>query len=374
MTFYFTHTLAKLARLQGLGMIEQDEGIVTFFKFDNLGFYQIGTKYYESLNIEDVLDPLIDWHNKMDSLAETSPYNKKNRKSVYLKAIDKNEETGDYLVTLWKSINSNDGSVFGLRADQAPSDNTIVNADEATKEKVIWGKPAYYWFIPSQNVFASIKFSNTLTDSDVLNTYIKDYVQFRSNINAPIVEKKVNKAGDEYETVHWKGPNGNLWLRVDSHRYTKVTENADLEIIARDITHFVKKEEIVTTAHDPEDWTRYFQDLPFISKPSGGGNRSVSVIVDAKPTGDELKAMMETYHQDYGTKNNKKSNLGFRKEGTGSQTYWLDEFIVKSVLTVPQNTSSHYSHITLFNSIKIKRNYLLAPFTVEEVAKAIVVK
>lgn len=358
----------------GLGMIEIDEGIVTFFYFHNLGFYQVGTDYSEPIRIEHVLDSLIDWHDKMDSLAETSPYNKKNRKSVYLKAIDKNEETGDYLVTLWKSINTDDGSVFGLRADRAPSDNTIVNADEANEEKVIWGKPAYYWFIPSLNVFASIKFNNTLTDADVLNSYIKDYVQFRSNINAPIIERKTNIRGEEYETVHWKGPHGNLWLRIDSRRYTKITKNADLNLIAKNITHFVKKEEIITSAQQPDDWTRYFKGLPFISKRGGDGSRSVSVVVDARPTGKELKAMMETYHQNYGTNKNKKSNLGFRKEGTGSQTYWLDEFIVKSELNVPITGTSHYSHKTLFNSIKIDRNNLLAQFTVEDIAEKAVVE
>lgn len=351
-------------------MIAEDEGIVTFFKFKNLGFHQVGTDYFEPIQIETILDRLIEWHDKMDSLAETSPYNKKNRKSVYLKAINKNEETGDYLVTLWKSINSNDGTVYGLRADEAPSDEKIVNADEAADEKVIWGKPAYYWFVPSLDIFASIKFNNTLTDSDTLHSYIKDYVQFRSNINTPVIEKKINIAGEEYETVHWKGPHGNLWLRVDSRRYTKVTENADLEIIARDITHFVKKEEIVTTAHKPEDWTRYFNGLPFISKRGAGGSRSVTVIVDARPTGKELGEMMDTYHQHYGTAKNKKSNLGFRKEGTGSQTYWLDEFIVKSILTVPFSFSSHYSHETLFKGIKDSRNIILAPFKAEIIAKA----
>ncbi|GAA0824001.1 hypothetical protein GCM10009111_34430 [Colwellia asteriadis] len=355
-------------------MIETDEGIVTFFYFNNLGFYQVGTDYSEPIGIELILDSLTDWHDRMDSLAETSPYNKKNRKSVYLKAIDKNEETGDYLVTLWKSINTDDGSVFGLRADRAPSDNTIVNADEANEEKVIWGKPAYYWFIPTLNVFASIKFNNTLTDADVLNSYLKDYVQFRSNINGPIIEGKVNKAGEEYEAVHWKGPHGNLWLRIDSRRYTKITKNADLSLIAKDITHFVKKEEIITSAKQPDDWTRYFKGLPFISKRGGDGSRSVSVVVDARPTGKELKAMMETYHQNYGTSKNKKSNLGFRKEGTGSQTYWLDEFIVKSGLTVPITNTSHYSHKTLFSSIKVDRNNLLAQFTVEDVAEKAVVE
>lgn len=347
----------------GINMNEENEGIVTFFRFENLGFYQVGTDYHEPIQIEDILDSLSIWHKKMESLAETSPYNKRNRKSVYLKAIDKNEETGDYLVTLWKSINTNDGSVFGLRADHAPSDETIINADEATKEKVIWGKPVYYWFIPKLRIFASIKFNNTLTDSDVLQTYIKDYVQFRSDLNTPVIEKRLNNKGVEYETVYWKGPHGNLWFRVDSRRYTKVTENADLNLIAKDITHFVKKEEIDTTEQENTDWTRYFKGLPYVSKRASGGSRSVTVIVDARPTGRELKAMMDTYHQKYGTSKNKKSNLGFRKEGTGSQTYWLDEFIVKASLNLPVNTVSHYTHDTLFQHIKHQRNGLLAPFS-----------
>ncbi|MGL1957686.1 MAG: hypothetical protein OCD00_10260 [Colwellia sp.] len=186
------------------------EGIVTFFRHTNLGFYQVGTDYHEPITIEEVLNSLTEWHSERDSLSETAPYKSKTRKTVYLKDISKNESTGDYLITLWKSINANDGSVYGLRANQSPSDNDLVNADEAAEEEIIWGKPAYYWFIPSAGVFASIKFHESITDSDVLNNYIKDYIQFRSDINSPTIETRTNKAGNEYETVYWDGPHGKL--------------------------------------------------------------------------------------------------------------------------------------------------------------------
>lgn len=339
------------------------EGIVTFFKHTNLGFYQIGADYHEALKIEDVLCSLTNWFKERDLLSETAPYKSKKIKTVYLKDISKNEKTGDYLVTLWKSINANDGSVYGLRANKSPSDSKFINADEAAEEEVIWGKPAYYWFIPSVGVFASIKFNESITDSDVLNKYLKDYVQFRSNINSPTIERKTSKEGIEYETVHWDGPHGNLWLRIDSRRYTKVTENADLNLIAQDITHFVKKEEIITSSGQDEDWTRYFRDLPYVSKAKSRKTRTVSIVVDAEPTGEQLKAMMEKYHQDYGTSKNKKSNLGFRKEGTGSQTYWLDEFVVKLILEVPGGVEeSHFSHETILTHLNEQRGELLAPF------------
>ncbi|NMP32607.1 hypothetical protein HII17_13655 [Thalassotalea sp. M1531] len=339
------------------------EGIVTFFKHTNLGFYQIGADYHEPLEIEEILNSLTDWFNERDLLSETAPYKSKRRKTVYLKDISKNDDTGDYLITLWKSLNANDGNVYGLRANESPNDNRLINADEQAEEEVIWGRPAYYWFIPSAGVFASIKFHESITDSDVLNKYIKDYIQFRSDINSPTIETRTNKAGEEYETVYWDGPYGKLWLRVDSRRYTKITENADLDLIARDITHFVKKEEIITHSEQDEDWTRYFKNLPYVSKAKSGSTRSINIVVDAKPTGKQLKAMMEKYHQDYGTNKNKKSNLGFRKEGTGSQTYWLDEFVVKSVIEIPgEEEQSHFNHSTIFTYLNEQRGRLLAPF------------
>ncbi len=347
------------------------EGIVTFFQFNELGFYQRNSDYREDISIDDILDRVVTWHKGRDRISETAPIKNGNRRTTYLKAIDKNEETGDYLITLWRSLIAHDGKVYGLRKGQAIDDDAIVNSDESGGDDVIWGLPAYYWFIPSLNIFASIKFPETVTDLDIMTHYIKDFVYYRSNINNPITETRTDQNGNEYEAVYWKGPHGNLSFRCDAKRFKKITHQADLELVASDITHFVKKETIQEEDEENKNWTRYFEGLPYVPKNQKKPDRTILVTVDARPTGKELKKMIEAYAIKYQSsdKDLKKSNLGFKTEGNNSQTIWLDEFIIKTTIDMPGDATSHYRHETFFKTIKSQREFLLAAFQSADVSK-----
>ncbi|HCP5956459.1 TPA: hypothetical protein POA47_004933, partial [Escherichia coli] len=141
---------------------QMSEGLVTFFKYKQLGFHKRGDSYYEPLMMADMLESLHTWFSSRTSLADTLLWDDNtpgysSRKKVYLKGIERNESTGDYVVILWRAIGNGNG-VYGIRSDSALSDDRLYSADEELDgENVIWGEPAYYWFVPSLNIFASIK-------------------------------------------------------------------------------------------------------------------------------------------------------------------------------------------------------------------------
>ena len=353
------------------------EGLVTFFKYEKLGFFKRGAEDGEPLGMTEMLEDLHEWHRSRSSLADTLPWDSEtpgyqNRKKVYLKAIQHNPETGDYMVVFWRAVGNGNG-VYGIRSDAALSDTRLYNADDAVDDgaQVIWGEPAYYWFIPRHNIFASIRFKSSVTDTDLINRYLKDYMWLHSDIRQKTCEVKESMKGGQYTTVFFKSENGgedHLWFRIESKQYTKLTAQADLESIASEITHFVQRD--VISAEEMQErtwWTRVCGTLPFVSSQVTRDTRRVELIVEATPTADELQEMLDTYHERYGQGGQNWSNIGFRKEGAGG-TCWLDEFVVKSVLFVSDlssnvDDSGHYTTERLFNALHLTRDRLLAPFT-----------
>lgn len=354
-------------------------GLVTFFKYTQLGFYRYGDEdYHEPLAMDDMLSSVYDWFQDRISLEDTLLWDDETpgysrRKKVYLKSIEKDNETGEYILVLWRAVGSGDG-VYGIRADARLDDDTLYDANNAAGgERVIWGEASYYWFIPSRNLFASIRFSNSIADTSLLNTFFRDFMWLHSDIRAKLREVKEGKQGT-YTSVTFpaqrEGENGNLWLRINSKQYTKLTTRADLSAIARDITHFVKREVIAAREENRPDWTRLFGGLPFVSAEVTKDTRKVEVNIEAKPTADELRRIFEQYNDDYNGGLDGWRNLGFKKEGVGG-ICWLNSFVVKSVLPIDDTTgggvdeTGHYTASRLFTALLFKRDGLLAPFGAE---------
>lgn len=347
------------------------EGLVSFFKYKSLGFYKVGDTYHEDLNMTAMLDSLLEWHRTRSSIADTLLWDDEtpgysNRKKVYLKAIDKNESTGDFIVILWRAVGSGTG-VYGIRSDVSLAQAEVVNADDSIgNNQVIWGEPAYYWFIPSLNIFASLKFNSSIADTELMNHYLKDFVLLHSNFKQKTKEIREGKHG-QYTSVSFKSETGQkLWFRIYSAQYTKLTEEADLDLIASEITHFVKREVISAQTQQNTDWTRYFRNLPFLSQSITKHSRKVEITIDAAPTVEELRDIFDSYGEQYSHTGDNWTNLGFKKEGVGG-VCWLNEFIVKNTLLVSDisqsDDSGFYSTERLFNALHLKRDSLLAPFT-----------
>ncbi len=354
-------------------------GIVTFFKYTQLGFYRYHTdEYCEPMEMDVLLATLHEWFQDRISLEDTLLWDDETpgysgRKKVYLKAIERDERTGDYILVLWRAVGGGDG-VYGIKADARLDDNRLYDANDAANgERVIWGEASYYWFVPSRNLFASIRFPNSIADTRLMNSFFKDFILLHADIREKYREIREGTHGS-YTTVsfpsHREGETENLWFRISSKQYTKLTTQADLGAIARDITHFVKREVISAREENQSGWTRLFGRLPFVSAEVTKDTRKVEVNIEAKPTADELQQIFEQYAEDYNADLGGWRNVGFRKEGIGG-ICWLNSFVVKNVLPIDDTTgggvddTGHYTTQRLFIALEFKRSGLLAPFGFE---------
>ncbi|MEI9598031.1 hypothetical protein V5030_02085 [Moellerella wisconsensis] len=351
-------------------------GAVTFFEYTNLGFYQYGGDYNEPLDMDVMLKSLHSWYQNRISLEDTllwddcTPgYSK--RKKVYLKSIEKNEDTGDYIVILWRAIGSGDG-VYGIKASARLDDEELYDSNSATNgDKVIWGEAAYYWFIPELNVFASIRFPNSVADTEIMNLFIRDFINLHSDLGDKQKILKDGKDGPYISTSFApKNPQvkGNLWFRIYSKQYLKHTTESDLEQMAKEITHFVKRDVIAARVKKVDDWTRFFKGLPFVSSSIEKDTRKVEINIEAKPTPAELGNIFEQYKKDYDSDLGGWRNLGFKKEGSG-KIFWLNSYVIRTELPVDDSTeggqddTGHYTASRLFLALKFRRYSLLLPFS-----------
>lgn len=351
-------------------------GLVTFFQYTQLGFYRYGhDEYHEPLALGELLSSLHNWFQERISLEDTLLWDEdtpgySHRKKVYLREISRDDESGEYILVLWRAVGNGDG-VYGIKADASLDDSSLYNADSAAEgERVIWGEAAYYWFLPSRNLFASIRFPNSIADTQLMNKFFHDFIWLHSDIRQKFREVKQGSTG-LYTTVTFpaqsEGQTGNLWFRIQSKQFTKLTTQADLGAIARDITHFVKREVISARAENQPDWTRLFGGLPFVSAEVTKDSRKVEVNIEAKPTAEELRSIFQQYSEEYTGNLDGWRNIGFKKEGVGG-ICWLNSFVVKSVLPVDDTTgggvdnSGHYTASRLFTALEFTRARLLAPF------------
>lgn len=221
---------------------------------------------------------------------------------MYLKAIERDPLTGDYMIVLWRAIGQGNG-VYGIRADSKLDDNRLYNADDAAEDdaKVIWGEAAYYWFVPDKKVFASIRFHNSVADTLMLNSFFRDFMWLHSNIKRKVREVKDGRQGN-YTSVYFKSDDDNnnekLWFRCETKQYTKLTTQADLGKIARDITHFVKREVIAARDVQENDWLASSK-VYLCFWWSDEADSKIEVNIDAKPTEDELRKIFDSYNDEY---------------------------------------------------------------------------
>ncbi|WP_158972584.1 hypothetical protein [Paraglaciecola sp. L3A3] len=349
------------------------DGLVTFFEFKDLGFFKRNTdgqEYKEDLNLNELLSDIKSWYEDRVDISDTLMWDSDTlgysaRKRIYIKSFERNDDTGDFILVLWRAVGNGDG-VFGIPANTSLNDSALYNADDSTGDvNVIWGEPVYLWLIPNKRAFATIKFAKSVSDTDALTRLLSDFVKLQSSLRERQVVEKERADGSKFLSISFLASDGstNLWFRCSSKMFTKATEQADLSAMARDITHFVKREKVSARVGHNNSWERLFEGLPFVSATLTKETRNVEVVIEAKPTGEELRTLFETYNDHYAGGLDKWVNLGFRKEGAG-KTVWLNEFVIKNFLNVPGDyDQSYYDPSTLFAALHLVRDNLIAPLS-----------
>ncbi|PMG45630.1 hypothetical protein BCU90_17350 [Vibrio lentus] len=361
------------------------KGTVTYFDLKEFGFYRLRKKKdpeYITGDIPQVIDSLFTWLDGK-TVCNTIPWDaetNQRRTSMYCRSYAKNEATGDTVLVLWKDVGDSTGNVHGAYANSNVGSDTsdgLTSGSEVAGEGVIWGQPCYYWLIPSENKVASIKFTSSIADTESLCHYVKAFVDYRGQFpNKKVTERTIANARSSREvkiksfTFEHKDEKGKTFrtnFKMRSKMYKKASASLDYERLADEVSHIVYRETISASVNDTRPlWSKMFDKLGSglgFQAPPTKGSREIEVIVDANPSPHELRGLVTRYGEEH-DETSDWNNIGLKLGGRSESTTWLDEYVVRDELLVPQVENEVYTADQLLRAITAQRTRLVSELAV----------
>jgi len=322
-------------------------GHINFFTISECGLFQADTDSSFGIDVDETFSLIANWVAEND-FESTLPWAKDkwaNGALCYCHDLYHDDDTGDYLVVLWKSGPGSSGKLLGADPTATVGKGKIVEYGRKFRKPVIWGYPCYYWVMPSLKMVASIKFEHSICDKDLFQDWI--VAAITSRVKHPNKEKI--HTSEKYVRLHFTdGSQGSTRFRYSFKMSLKIlqTSSTRLSDLQSRITHIVKRETIeLKHRNDREKWMGVFDSI-INSNSVGTTKRQIEVKVEAKPSLDELKNIIEK-HGSAPREKGDWDRVGF---DTDSGKVWVDEYRMTSSLNFKYD-SSVISAADLFNHL-----------------------
>lgn len=342
-------------------------GHMNFFAVEKCGLYKVNNDTPFGCEIEETFDLIMNWVGSR-SLAETTPWDPETRGSkskCYCRGIYKDNATGDFVVVLWKSDTDSNGTLMGAIEDSSLGDEKIVEYTNNYKgQKVIWGRPCYYWIIPSLQTVVSIKFEHSVCDTQLFQEWVIACINNR--VQHPNKSKETTERGF-VRLSYIDGREDNPYryaYRFDLHLRSLNTSKAELSELSSKVTHIIRRETILVKANNErEDWVNKLNNLiPFVSAAPKSKKRQIEITAEARPTPLELKSIIET-HAKENRSDGAWDNVGFRK--SDGRVAWVDKYRLKETIYVSNYNSGIFSAESLFKHLSSNRDKYLSSIRME---------
>jgi hypothetical protein len=363
--------------MDGLNLM--DNGLVTFFDISACGFYRLKKDSKElDHKFGSITETILDLSNWLvdKKFEQTIPWNVNSlpgKPKIYCRGIAVDPKTQDAVIVIYRAVGDSTGNIHGVKvgADVGPkAKGTVVAGTEHDGDKIIWGQPCYYWFIPKLNKMASINFPHSSSDTSKLCTYIREHV----NNNSLFGERKqttreMPNSKDPTNTtkiVSTTFPHGtgkdkcNCLFKLDVKELKVETMKEDLDKMRPKITHTIIRDvatNVVSDTRTPflkvasEFMPSLFGEAPITTTPA-----KIEVVVDGAPSIEELNKLFTSRETALGW-----SDVGFRMSGSNSTT-WLTEYTVRTnIEIISSDGEDHYSPEVLLNEINRIRDDLIEP-------------
>lgn len=343
------------------------KGHFNFFKVTGCGFYKHGDASPHSCGIKETFRLISAWVQGRP-LADTIPWDPKHTRTgapkCYCHDMYEDEETGDFLLVLWKSETDSVGTLWGASETAATGKGKVVEyTNKYRGEKVIWGRPCYYWIVPEHETVISIKFDHSVCDSQMLqdwvtrciNNRVKHEMKTRQTTEKGFVRYSF---GDGAE-----GGESRYAYRFDVKLRSMDTASAEMRELASRVTHIVRREtiQLAQGTDDRAAWIKAFDKIPYLNPKPKAKQRQIEVRAEAKPTPAEMEKIIEEFARE-NRKSSDWDNIGF---DTDKGTVWVDKYRLHVEAHVNQEKPGIFPAAALYEQLTGpgKRDRLLLPLT-----------
>ncbi len=338
-------------------------GHMNYFSVNKCGLYRQNDKKPSGLELTETFKLIGEWVAGKP-LADTLPWDSRSRSGIskcYCKDIYTSEDNRDILLVLWKSDTDDTGTLLGAREDAKTGEGDVVTyTNNYRGKKVIWGRPCYYWIIPSKQLVISIKFDHSVCDSQLFQDWVSASITNR--VKHPNKKKEMTETGQTRLSFTDGTLGGEMRFRYlfDVHLKTIDTANSKLNELAQNVTHIIKRETIsITPADERAKWVQLFDKVPYLKSQAKARVRHIEIRAEARPNASEIRDIIEKFANE----NRKQSdwdNVGFTT--ADNRTVWVDRYRLKNSMHFDHNMKGSISAVDLYEEIRKKRDSFLAPF------------
>lgn len=330
-----------------------------FYEVERCGYYKYGQDGCYLTSLSDVLNDLKEWIQGK-TLQQTKTTNILSASSeklpVYCVGITKGSGN-TYLLVTWNEIASTNSNVSSIKKDE-PVSSAAMNV-ESTPLPVgnIPGFATYFWFIPDENILATIKFNHIENGHIGMNYFLKGFLTRFSKYTV-LVEDEQNRGN--YEIV---GYGTHELYDENLHPYftSKLKRLAGkIDTIRRkrlDITKIIRKTVLSNQIRDDISLWEKLMYTVGISRPSQLDDTvELKYEIKSKPTSQELEDIISSWQQDH---SQVWDDVGFTFAGMQNPLWLSSEVPSKDIeINVSRSNDEFVNFGSLISELESKREEL----------------
>lgn len=298
---------------------------ITFYRIDQCGYYPARGNEPRFGCVEDMLIQLRSWGedrqlidtkiSEADEEAEAMP--------GYLFGLTGNNDS--WLVTIWNGTPSTDGQTAAVVGTSEVGNAEVVMNE--LPEGGIAGFATYFWFLPSLNVCATIRFQHPLAGQKTMQRYMESfleqctsYVTFFADpdedADVEIAGYRENE-GDEpqhlsprFRTSIYRQAGQHDMLIQEAFRITKVLRKTTLELD--------RPEELV-------NWQRILEQMNLRRRQEEAESVRVKYEINTSLSPEEVRELIDIWQEEH---DRKWDDYGFKLRGD-QKIHWLSNSLAR---------------------------------------------
>jgi hypothetical protein len=270
------------------------EAKIRFFDIKRCGFYMRGDSTAKFGGLSNMLEQLSAWATDGRAFANTTCYQAdadNDLYNTYFCSWSQNKTTKDSLLVLWNQTPNDDGVIYAMNPTLPPGGTSMLTTDFGGKP-AIPGAPSYIWFVPSKNVFATIRFSHSVQGKGNLDHYLNGFLLNKTPYRVKDKDEKV--IGYSKTGVATKD-SARISPKFEAHG--RKQEELETELLANiaNIRKIVKRETLLYSVPDDRKvvervFSKLLGTVPVLNKP-----RTISHELQFTPSVTELKSIIKNF-------------------------------------------------------------------------------
>ncbi|PWN06708.1 hypothetical protein [Rhodohalobacter mucosus] len=326
---------------------------LNFYEIINCGYYERGSELFRYGNFQSLLTNLHTWvQNRPFELTKTYDSDDyKNTMPTYCFDLISNNN-GNYLLTTWNETPTDQGNVASVNRNSNVGEYDVDVAE--IDDDYVLGYPTYFWILPEQEIFATIRFNNPLNGHPNLKRF---FTNFLSKYSQFVV---VDEDGDEgnheilgYRNMDERDPS--IEQLVPKFHSMPMRESGSLGFLLSNSERIYKVLRKNKLSHRSRELkNRLFEEVGILERENNvdaDNEYKVKYELDISPTQENIRSVYDYWSQNIDGErddSNYWSDIGFKISGE-SGDYWLSSLLKKGSFDL--NIQRHEEEVVVASSL-----------------------